>query len=151
MHLPADDGDVLDARVAWAGWLLSRNEIAGAQAQFQQIIDHAKDSHLYYAALANGGLALAALKRHDVAGALDRSAIALKIIDTFVDLHDERFRPYLWNIRAQALLVAGDSDAAAKWAHRAVEADRRFDDPNSGALKEAQQTLLLAQRDPLKP
>jgi DNA-binding winged helix-turn-helix (wHTH) protein len=145
-RLAADDDDLLEARDAWARSLLSRNDPAAAETQFQLIVEHAHDAHKFYAALAHAGLARAALQRHDVAAALEHSSTAVAIIDSFKELRDERGRPYVWNIRAESLLAQGDPHGAINWARRAVEANRRYDDPASPDLRDMETTLLAAQR-----
>ena len=46
-------------------------------------------------------------------------------------LRDVRTAPHLWRIRAEALLLSGDMKGALDWAQRALDADRRYDDPAS--------------------
>jgi serine/threonine protein kinase len=150
-RLAADDDDLLEARDAWARSLLSRNDPAAAETQFQLIVEHARDAHKFYAALAHAGLARAALQRHDVAAALDHSGTAVAIIDSFKELRDERYRTYVWHIRAESLLAQGDPRGAIEWAQRAVEANRRYDHPASPDLRETEATLLIAQRAATTP
>jgi serine/threonine protein kinase len=144
-RLAADDDDLLEARDAWARLLLSRNDPAAAEAQLQLIVGHAHDADRFYAALAHAGLARAALQRHDVAAALDHSGVAVAILEAFTELRNERYRPYVWNIRAESLLAKGDPQGAVEWARRAVEANRRYDYPGSPDLRDTEATLLAAQ------
>jgi hypothetical protein len=47
----------------------------------------------------------------------------------------------VWRIRAEALLLSGDANAALVWAERALDADRRYDDPASPDIAEAETTI----------
>src|SRR5204862_21656 len=106
-------------------------------------VDHHRN--LAPTALAYGGLAQLAMARHDVGAAVEMSRLAVSTFDTVTGMRDVRTGPYLWRIRAEALLRAGDVSAAKSWAQRALDADRRYDDPSSRDIVEAEATLRAVQ------
>jgi hypothetical protein len=62
-------------------------------------------------------------------------------------MHDVRYGPYLWRIHAEVLQQSGDLSGAQAWAHRALDADRRYDDPSSPDIIAAQATVDSIERD----
>jgi serine/threonine-protein kinase len=74
---------------------------------------------------------LSAIRKHDRDSALQSSARALEVFDHVIGFRDVRMGPYLWRVRAEALLESGDARGAVEWAQRAADALGRFNDPAS--------------------
>ena len=97
------------------------------------------------AALAEGGLARIALARTDLAGAQAASARATDAFERVIGRRDVRSGPYLWLIRSDVLLRAGDRSGAREWARRALDASRRYDDPAAASISQAEAALHAAE------
>jgi hypothetical protein len=104
-------------------------------------LDHGR--HLQAAALSQAGLAQLALARHDLPAAQQASREAIETFEHVTSMRDIRTAPYLWSIRAQVLLASGDAKGARTWAERALDADRRYDDPVSRDIADAAATLRM--------
>jgi serine/threonine protein kinase len=126
-----DDPIVLQHREMWGTFLLNHGDVSGAEEQFRGILTQAHERNLAPAALAHGGLALSAIRKHDRDSALQSSARALEVFDHVIGFRDVRMGPYLWRVRAEALLESGDARGAVEWAQRAADALGRFNDPAS--------------------
>ena len=85
-----------------------------------------------------------ALARRDKARADDLSQRAVETFSNVTGLRDIRTGPYLWGIRARALILSGDGKSAANWARRALDADRLYHDPSSLEISEAEAALTAA-------
>jgi len=123
---------------------LDIGDSAGAGQEFREILTQAHDRNLSSVALADGGLAALALRTHDSGAALQASAHALEVFDHVTGFRDVRTGPYLWRIRAEALLASGDATGAAEWGQRALDSLRRYDDPSSPDIAVAEATLRAA-------
>jgi len=119
------------ARERWGRFLLAQGEFDAAARQFQQVIDEAANKSWAHVALARGGLAAVALRRHDRSLALRHSAEALATWQSVVGFRDVRMGPYLQRIRADVLAADGQLDAAQALEDEAATASRRYDDPSS--------------------
>ena len=143
---PIDEPRVLQQRERWGRFLLKHGDVSGSGAQFREILAQAHERNLFSVALAHGGLALIAVQQHDGATALQSSARALDIFDNVTGFRDVRMGPYLWRIRAEALLESGDARGAVEWARRALDSVRRYDDAASPDLAIAETTFRSAVR-----
>ncbi|HTW75488.1 MAG TPA: protein kinase [Steroidobacteraceae bacterium] len=143
-----DSAPVLRIRERWGNFLLEQHDLAGAEAQFREVArwSQVSDQGQLYVALGDGGLARVALLRGDTAAALCYSGVAERTFDALRASHDVRWGPYLWLIHARVLDQAGDARGAELWAHRALEADERYDAPGSPSIEEARAVLQSAQR-----
>ena len=148
---PLDDPGVLKQREMWGTFLLNHGDVSGAGEQFRAILTQAHDRNLFSVALAHGGLTLIAVKQHDSGAALQASARALEVFDHVTGFRDVRMGPYLWRIRAEALLESGDAKGAVEWAQRALDSDRRYDDPASPDIAMAETTLRAAAKAARSP
>ena len=100
-------------------------------------------------ALAHGELALLAVLQHDVPAALESSARAVDVFTNVTGFRDVRMGPYLWRIRAEVLLNAGDAAGARIWAQRAQDAVGRYDDPTSPDIGSVRGRCVLRKKRPL--
>ena len=141
---PPDNPGVLRQRLVWGTFELEHSDPDGAEEQFREIVNQSHDRKLAPIALAYGGLARLAISRHDPAGALSASSRAIDVFDHLTGPRDVRMGPKLWRIRAESLLQSGDAQAALQLAQRALDADRRYDDPSSTDIAEAEATLSAA-------
>ncbi|MHA6203479.1 protein kinase domain-containing protein [Dyella soli] len=128
---PRDSGLVLEIRERWGRFLLTQGDAAGAEAEFREVIAQDHGRNLAFTALAHGGLARLALERHDAAAALASIRTAMGVFSNVTGPRDARMEPYLWRIYAQALAQSGDTGAAMTFAHKALDAYQRYDDPAS--------------------
>jgi hypothetical protein len=110
---------------------LKHGDVLGAGEQFSEILTQAHGRNLAAVALVHGGLALIAIRKHDRDSALQSSTRALDVFERVTGFRDVRMGPYLWRVRAEALLESGDARAAVEWAQRAGDAMDRFSDPAS--------------------
>jgi tetratricopeptide (TPR) repeat protein len=140
-----DDPIVLQHREMWGTFLLNHGDVSGAEEQFREILTQAHERNLAPVALAHGGLALIAIRKHDRDSALQSSARALEVFDHVTGFRDVRMGPYLWRVRAEALLESGDARGAVEWAQRAADAIGRFNDPASRDRAAAEAMLRRAE------
>jgi serine/threonine-protein kinase len=139
--LKPDNPRVLNARQAWGAFLLDQGEVDEAARQFDEVLNRSSNSTTSVVALALGGRAQIAIARHQVAVALTSSLQAVDTFDRVTGFRDVRVGSGVWRIRAEALLLSGDANAALVWAERALDADRRYDDPASPDIAEAETTI----------
>jgi tetratricopeptide (TPR) repeat protein len=132
---------LLRQRQLWGSFLVRHDSLTEAEQQFREVLKLAADGNAFFVALAHGGLAQIAIKRRNVPDAEDSSRRAVELYDHVSGFRDVRMGPYLWRIRAEALFLSGDLQGARRWAERALDADRRYDDPSSGEIAEADETL----------
>jgi len=146
----ADARTLLDARERWGRFLFDhagqdRAGIDAAEHEFREILAQQHGRHLVTAALAEGGLARIALARTDLAGAQAASTRATDAFERVIGRRDVRSGPYLWLIRSDVLLRAGDRSGAREWARRALDASRRYDDPAAASISQAEAALHAAE------
>jgi len=139
-----DDPVVLQEREMLGTCLLHLGDSSGASQEFREILMQSHDRNLSSVALAHGGLALLALRNHDSGATLQSSARALDVFDHVTGFRDVRMGPYLWRIRAEALLASGNPKAAAEWAQRALDSIRRYSHPSSRDIVTAEATFRAA-------
>jgi len=144
-----DSDKVPHVRERWAHFLLDHSQagdadFAAAETEFRKVLEKAAD-HLYLeTALAHAGLARIATARDDIPGALSESRLALAALDRVQGLYDLRVQPQLWLVQSAVLLKSGNAVSARQWAEKALEASRRYDDPSSSAIVEAEGAVKLA-------
>jgi serine/threonine-protein kinase len=139
--LKPDNPRVLSARQAWGAFLLDQRALDEAARQFDEVLNRSSNSMTSVVALSLGGRAQIAIARRQVAAALASSLQGVEAFDRVTGFRDVRTAPYLWRIRAEALLLSGDAKGALDWAQRALDADRRYDDPASPDIAEAEATV----------
>jgi tetratricopeptide (TPR) repeat protein len=133
----------LRARERWGRFLLKSGDAVRAESEFRQVLELDRGRRFQPAALAQGGLAQLALARHDLEAADASSSQAIDKFEHVSGARDVRVAPYLWRIRAQVLLASGKAKEARTWAEKALDADRRYDDPESRDIADAAATLRL--------
>jgi eukaryotic-like serine/threonine-protein kinase len=143
---PADAQPTLAIRERWGRFLLEHGDAAGAEEQFREVLAQAHERKLAHVALAFGGMARVAMSRSDAAAASEAGKKAVEIFDHVAGFRDVRMGPYLWQVYAQALLLAGDAKGAREWAQKALDADLRYDAPDSRDIARARDTLLTTTR-----
>jgi eukaryotic-like serine/threonine-protein kinase len=141
---PPDFQPVLAIRERWGRFLLSQGDLAGATAQFKEVVQQAHGHSFVHVALAYGGIARVALAQGDNSGALSASGEAVDRFEAVTGFRDVRMGPYLWLIRSETLRKNGDARRAHEWAQRALEASRRYDHPSAASIAEAQAAVRIA-------
>lgn len=140
-HASPEEAQVAEARGRWGRFLLGRDEIDEAQAQFDLVLDRSGDRNIERVVLAYGGLARVALARRDWDAALTASTHAVVGFENLVGERDVRTGPYLWLIHAEALRNVDDHVSARIWATRALEASLRYDAPDAASIRDAKTML----------
>jgi tetratricopeptide (TPR) repeat protein/predicted Ser/Thr protein kinase len=143
---PRDNQGTLAVRERWGRFLLEHGELAGAEEQFREVLDQGHNRKFAHEALALGGMARIALAKGDAAAARETAQKAVDLFDHVEGFRDVRMGPYLWQVNAQALLAAGDPNEARKWAQKTLDADLRYDAPDSPDITKARETLLATAR-----
>jgi serine/threonine-protein kinase len=138
---PPDIQPVMQIRERWGRFLLAQGDLAGAEAQFQEVLAQAHGRRFAQIALAQGGLARLDIARHDVTSAVRDAKKAVDLFDDVQGFRDVRVGPYLWRVYAQALLQAGDPRDARVWAQKALNASVQYDAPESASISEARALL----------
>jgi eukaryotic-like serine/threonine-protein kinase len=144
---PPDVQPVLASRERWGRFLLSQGDLAGAEAEFQEVIRQARGRTLSHIALAHGGIARVSLARAEPAQARAASDAALDIYGNVTGFRDMRMGPYLWLVQSEVLLASGDRKGARAFAKRALEALQRYDHPSAPSIAEAEAAVRAAGRD----
>lgn len=143
-NTPPDAQVVLALRERWGRFLLGQGDLAGAEAEFQEVVRQARGRTLSHIALAHGGIARLALARGDLEQARAASEAALHIWEHVTGFRDVRMGPYLWLIHSEVLRRSGDLTGARTWAKQALDARRRYDHPSSASIAEAEVALQAA-------
>ena len=143
---PPDAQATLAIRERWGRFLLEHGDASGAEAQFREVLGQAHNRKFAHEALALGGMARLAMAKGDAASAREAARQAVELFAHVEGFRDVRMGPYLWLVYAQALLLAGDASAAHEWAQQALDADLRFDAPESPDIARARDTLLATTR-----
>ncbi len=139
---PASSQPVLAIRERWGRFLLERGDIAGAQAQFDEVLHQAQGRTLSHVALAHAGLARVALARYDIQAAAIASARALELWDDVKGFRDVRMGPAIWLVHSEVLLRSGEPVAAQEWANKALAARQAYDAPESASIAEARAAVM---------
>jgi eukaryotic-like serine/threonine-protein kinase len=122
-------------------FLLTQKEVIGAEAAFNQAL-RISAGHLSESAVsAQAGLAAIALFRGDAHAALEASSLAMDQLGHIEGYYDVRIQPYVWGIRARALLLAGDAEAARALAMRMRDAASRYYAPGGTEVAAANALL----------
>jgi serine/threonine-protein kinase len=132
---------VLTARERWGRFLFDHGDPAAAETEFREVLARAQDRTLEAIALAHAGMARLALAHSDAGAAIDANRRAMDIFDRVTGVRDVRSQPYLWLVQAQALRASGDAAGAREWAQRALDANRRYDDPFAASIRSAEAAL----------
>jgi serine/threonine-protein kinase len=125
----------------WGRFLLSQHDAAGADAAFKEALRLSPGNLSESAVYAQAGLAALALSRGDAQAALQASGQALDQLDHIEGYYDVRIQPYVWGIRASALLLAGDRQSADALAKRARDAASLYYAPGSSEVRDAEKLL----------
>jgi tetratricopeptide (TPR) repeat protein len=132
-----DLDNLLDVRERWGRFLLAHGNPPDAGSEFNTVLREAHGRSLAPIALAHGGLAILAIRARNAELALHESDLAVGVLDNVKGLYDVRLYPYLWLIRARALLLSGNASAARMETQRALNRSRELDAPSSSAIQEA--------------
>jgi serine/threonine protein kinase len=121
----------------WGRFLLAQREATGAEAAFNQAL-RVSAGHLSESAVsAQAGLAAIAVSRGNAHAALEASGRAMDQLDYIEGGYDVRTQPYVWGIRARALLLAGEDEAARALAKRMRDTASLYYVPGSTEVAEA--------------
>jgi tetratricopeptide (TPR) repeat protein len=125
----------------WGRFLLVQKDAIGAEAAFNQTL-RISAGHLSESAIfAQAGLAAIAVSRGDAHAALGASSLAMDRLSHIEGDYDIRVQPYVWGIRARALLLAGEDEAARALAQRTRDAASLYYAPGSTEVAEADEVL----------
>ena len=119
-------------------FLLAQNDANGAASEFNEALRLTKGQIIESTLYAQAGLAAIAVLGGNVHAALDASGQAMDQLTHIHGYHDVRVEPFVWGIRAQALLMAGDYEAARALAKRALDAARLDYAPESTQIVHAE-------------
>ncbi len=108
-----------------------------AREQLQRVMDAAAVKTWSHVALAQAGLARAALSQGDPATAATQSGAALDTWSRLSGFRDVRMQAYLWRVRAAVLQRQGDTAGAQALRDQALAASRRTDAPESPTVNDA--------------
>ncbi len=125
-------------------FLLAQKDADGAEAAFKEALSLAARHPTESAISAQAGLAAIAASRGDADAALESSGRALDQLGHIEGSYDVRIQPYVWGIRARALLLAGDDKAARALAQRARDAASLYYAPDSQEIAEADRLLWVS-------
>jgi hypothetical protein len=133
----------LRIRERWGRFLLDHSapgdaDFTTAESEFRAVLEKTADRPLLESALAHAGLARIENARGDSEEAHEQSEQALAALERVRGLYDLRVQSQLWLIHSTVLLTRGDMSGAHQWADKALEATRRYDDPSSPAIAEAE-------------
>jgi hypothetical protein len=137
----------LRIRERWGRFLLDHStpgdaDFATAESEFREVLEKTADRPLLESALAHAGLARIVAARGDAEGARKQSDLALATLERVQGLYDLRVQSQLWLVHSAVLLKGGDMLRAHQWADKALAANRRYDDPSSPAIAEAEAAVL---------
>jgi serine/threonine-protein kinase len=122
-------------------FLLAQKEVNGADAAFTEALRISTGHPSESAVSAQAGLAAIAVSRGDAHAALEGSNHAMDQLDHLEGGYDIRIQPYVWGIRARALLLAGDAETARGLAQRTRDAALLYYAPGSTEVAEADALL----------
>ena len=140
----ADDPLLLRARESFGRVLQQQQKLGDAEAQFREVVAEQENRNIAPVARAYADLALLAAGRGDAGNA---DLLSRQAVDTGAQARTEsdvRLNPWLWDARARVLLQSGHAQQAYDLARRALDAERRYDDPMSIALSSYEATLRAA-------
>jgi hypothetical protein len=112
-------------------FLLAQKETIGAEAAFSEALRVSAGRPTESAVSARAGLAAIAASRGDAQAALTASGLAMEQLNHIEGNYDVRIQPYVWGIRARALLLVGDSEAARALAKYARDSASVYYAPGS--------------------
>lgn len=107
---------------SWGQFLLSQKDPNGAAQAFHEALRMSEGHTTEAAVLSQAGLASIAVSSGDVHAAQTTSQNATDQLGHLEGYYDIRIRPYVWSIRARALLLAGDYESARTLARNARDA-----------------------------
>ena len=139
-----DDALLLRARESLGRLLQQQGMAKAADEQLRQVLAAAGDHSTAPVARAYADLALLAAARNDQQEADTLSAKAVDIGASLKAEPEVRLNPWLWNARARVLLRFGQAAEARNLEQRALDAERRYDDPSSPDIGASQRTLSAA-------
>jgi serine/threonine-protein kinase len=125
---------VASALERWGRFLLAQNDQTGAAAAFAESLQLSAGHATEAAVLSRAGLAAIAVLKRDAQTALAASSSAIERIGHLEGYYDIRIEPYVWAIRANSLLLAGERDAANVLAMKARTANSRYHSPGADVL-----------------
>jgi len=125
---------VASALERWGRFLLSQNDQTGAAAAFREALQLSQARATEAAVLSRAGLAAIAVLSRDAHTALADSSTAIERMGHLEGYYDIRIEPYVWGIRADSLLLAGERDAANVLALKARNANSLYRSPSADIL-----------------
>jgi hypothetical protein len=129
------------AQERWGRFLLTQKDITEASSTLNEALRLSAGQRSESAVDAQAALAAIANIRGDAHAALEASSRVLEDLDHIEGYYDIRIQPYIWSVRAQALLLAGDNQTARAFAQRARDAALLYYAPDSAAIAEAESAL----------
>jgi serine/threonine-protein kinase len=117
---------------------LSADNLEAATSEFTQAITLSDGRASEAATFAQAGLAAVAIAQNDAKAADKASSAAMSYAASLDGYYDVRVMPYLWQIRARALLLGGDMAGAQDLANNALRLTRRYYDTASTEMSRAE-------------
>jgi serine/threonine-protein kinase len=126
---------------SWGRFLLSQKDPTGAALAFHEALQMSEGHATEAAVLSQAGLAAIAVSSGDARTALSASQNAMDQLGHLEGYYDIRIEPYVWSVRARALLLAGDYESARALARNARDAASAYYASNAETLVEAEGLL----------
>jgi serine/threonine protein kinase len=125
---------IASALERWGRFLTSRGDQTGAAAAFSEALQLSAGHATEAAVRSIAGLAAIAVLSRDAQTALAASSSAIERLGHLEGSYDIRIEPYVWTIRANSLLLAGERDAADALALKARNANALYYSPSADVL-----------------
>jgi serine/threonine-protein kinase len=126
----------------WGRFLLTQRDPNGAASAFRQATRMSAGHATEAAVLSRAGLAAIAVSNGDARAALSTSQNAMDGLGQLEGYYDIRIEPYVWNIRARSLLLAGsEPETARALARKARDAASVYYAPDAPPFSEAEERL----------
>jgi tetratricopeptide (TPR) repeat protein len=107
-------------------FLISQSDFTGAESALREALQLADGRATETAVLSTADLATIEVSRKDTSAALFASESAMNLLAHIEGYYDVRIEPFVWDIRASALLLADDREGARTLALKAREAALKY-------------------------
>jgi serine/threonine-protein kinase len=139
-----DSYPLLNSREKWGRFLLAQGDLEGAEGQFREILLQSHSRNFMPTVRAQIGEVQIAIAHQNIEAALEKSHIALDMLDDMKGVRDMRLWPEAWVARSEALRLSRDLAGARQWALRALEASQKYDAPGAASIAKAKDALQRA-------
>ena len=125
----------------WGRFLLTQKDPSRAAAAFDEALQMSGGHATEAAVLSQAGLAAIAVSSSDAVAALSASKNAVDQLAHLEGYYDIRIEPYVWGVRAQSLLLAGEPEAAREPAQKSRDAASMYYAADAASRIEAEAML----------